>query len=335
MGCEYPSIFEENELNTEKSEKNQIIPIPENEIIETETTSNSIPPELNRSIKIKFNKLSLVPIKYFPISDEEFNSILNRNIVAEKLLKLYKPQIDGIEYETDVKYKNINPIKILDPEGGSQYYKGGFNTQGQCHGRGIWIKDYSVYIGNFRNDEFYGTGLFINDQGDYYFGHWKNSLCNGPGVLLEDQKLVYQGDFRNCKKEGYGEETYQDGDVYKGAFYDGEKNGKGQYIFADGSRYDGNFKNSKYNGFGQITLKGGNSIRGEFKEGKLNGEGDITWNDGTKFVGNFIDDIKSGEGTYVWNDGRSYKGFWNGNMVSGSGLLKDPNRGTQESITLD
>ena len=97
MGCEYPSIFEENELNTEKTEKSQIIPIPENEIIETtDTISNSIPPELNRVIKIKFNKLSLVPIKFFPISEEEFNSILNRNIVAEKLQKLYKPQMNRI-----------------------------------------------------------------------------------------------------------------------------------------------------------------------------------------------------------------------------------------------
>ena len=145
MGCEYPTIFEENELNTEKNNKSQIIPIPENEIIETtETTSNSIPPELNRLIKIKFNKLSLVLIKYFPISEEKFNSILNRNIISEKLKKLYKPQIDGIEYEEEIKYKDIWPIKILDPEGSSQYYKGGFNVHGQCHGRGIWVKDYNV-----------------------------------------------------------------------------------------------------------------------------------------------------------------------------------------------
>ena len=117
-----------------------------------------------------------------------------------------------------MKYKDINPIKVLDPEGGIQYYKGGFNSQGQCHGRGIWIKDYNIYIGNFKNDEFNGTGLFITQLGDYYFGNWKNSKCNGYGSLMMDKKLVYQGTFKNSKKEGYGEERYPDGDMYKGHF---------------------------------------------------------------------------------------------------------------------
>ena len=52
-------------------------------------------------------------------------------------------------------------------------------------------------------------------------------------------------------------------------------------------------------------------------------------------MGNFINDKKNGEGIYVFNDGRSYKGVWNDNEVFGSGLLKDPNKGTQESIMLD
>ena len=335
MGCECINNIIDNDILTPDSEKikESIIPIPENEIIETE--SSTITPELNHAIKNKFNKQSLVPIKFFEMSEEEFNSILNHNYYAQKIIKLYTPQLDDIQYEIDVKYKDINPIKVLDPEGGIQYYKGGFNRQGQCHGKGIWIKDYNIYIGNFRNDEFNGTGLFITQLGDYYFGNWKNSQCNGYGSLMMDKKLVFQGTFKNSKKEGYGEERYPDGDIYKGAFYEGEKNGKGQYIFADGSRYDGNFKNSKYSGFGQLTLRGGNSIRGEFKDGKLNGEGDFTFVNGTKFVGNFIDDKKNGEGIYVWNDGKSYKGVWNDNEVCGTGLLKDPNKGTQESIVLD
>ena len=333
MGCEYPNNTERNDLlkaEAENSENNQKI-LFDNEMIEI----SSLSPELNHAIKYKFDKQNLFPIKYFEITNEEFTSILNRNLLAENIIKLYAPQIDEIEYEIDIKYRDAPPIKILDPQGGIQYYKGSFNRQGQCHGKGIWIKDYNIYIGNFRNDEFYGIGLFITEQGNYYFGNWKNSQCNGYGSLMIDEKLVYQGNFKNSKKEGYGEERYPNGDMYKGSFYEGEKSGKGQYIFMDGSRYDGNFRNSKYNGFGQISLKKRDYIRGEFKDGKLNGEVDFTWGDGTKFVGNFVDDKKNGEGTYIWKNGKSYKGIWNNNDVCGNGLIKNPNKGIQESIIIN
>ena len=328
MGCQYPSNIEDNDLYSSKEENK--FNIPENE----EILFSSLPKELNRAIKYKFGNKDFNNPKFFEISEEEFTSVLNRNIYAEEIIKLYSPQLEEIEYELDVKYKDICPIKVLDPEGGTQYYKGGFNAQGQCHGRGIWVKDYNIYIGNFRNDEFFGIGLYITEQGYYYFGHWKNSQCNGFGSLMMDKKLVYQGNFNNSKKEGYGEERYPDGDIYKGSFYDGQKNGRGAYIFLDGSRYDGNFKNSKFNGFGQLNFAEGNSIRGEFKDGKLDGKGDLTWTDGSKFVGNFRNGKKSGEGTFIWNNGKSYKGHWNENNAYGNGILKDSNVGTQESIVI-
>ena len=331
MGCEHPNHVEDKDLNTSQNENLQLNTLPENEEIE----SNSFPSELNHALRNKYRQISITPIKFFEISDDEFNSILNRNIFVQDILKLYSPQINEIEYELDIKFKDINPIKVLDPEGGIQYYKGSFNKEGKCHGKGIWIKDYNIYSGNFRNDEFHGIGLFIAEHGDYYFGQWKNSQCNGYGSLMIDKKLVYQGNFKNSKKEGYGEEKYPDGNMYKGNFYDGQKNGRGQYIFADGSRYDGNFKNSKYNGFGQLSLEGGHLIRGNFKDGKLNGEGNFNWSDGSKFVGNFIDDKKNGEGIYIWKDGKSYKGMWNNDDPYGEGLFKDPIRGNQESIILD
>lgn len=333
MGCECIHDKGDQDLLTSKADKfrESRISIPEDEEVEI----ISIPQDLSNIINKKLRRKTRVPPKFFGISEDDFTSILNRNCFAEPIIKLYSSQIDAIDYEIDVKYKDVTPIKVLDPEGGIQYYKGGFNKDGQCHGKGIWIKDYNIYIGNFRNDEFHGVGLFINEQGDYYFGQWKNSQCNGFGSIMMEKKLVYQGNFANSKKEGYGEERYPDGDMYKGAFYDGQKSGRGQYIFADGSRYDGNFKNSKYSGFGQISFSNGNTVRGDFKNGKLNGEGDFTWADGSKFVGNFLDNQKSGEGTYIWGDGKSYKGQFNGNSAYGTGLLKDPIKRTQESIVID
>ena len=330
MGCQYENPNDDQELKTSGNEDLILNKLPENDEIEP----ISFPSELKHAIRNKLSKVSIIPVKFFEISDEEFNFILNRNNYAKNIIKLYSTKIDEIEYEFDVQYKDIGPIKILDPEGGIQYYKGGFNKEGKCQGKGIWIKDYNIYIGNFRNDEFYGIGLFITEQGDYYFGQWKNSQCNGFGSIMMENKFIYQGDFKNSKKEGYGEERYPNGDMYKGNFYEGKKNGRGQYIFLDGSRYDGNFKNSKYNGYGQITLENGHLIRGNFKNGKLNGEANFNWSDGSKFLGNFIDDKKIGEGIYVWKDGKSFKGKWDNDLISGPGMMKEPNRRTQESIIL-
>ena len=307
MGCECNKQPEERDLYTSREIKEDLklssLYLPEEEQIQFDT----IPLELTLQIKKKFQKQNSLPIKFYPIAPEEFESILFTNSNAKKLIELYTPEIDQINYEVDAKYINIPPIRVLDLDGGSQYYQGGFNTKGECHGKGIWIKDYDIYIGNFKNDQFYGKGLFISQNGDYYFGQWKNSMCEGEGNLTVKNKFVNKGNFKNGKKEGFGEEKYSNGDMYKGGFYDGEKSGRGQYIFADGSRYDGNFKNNKFNGFGQISLKNGDFIRGQFKDGQLNGEGDVNWNDGNKFVGNFLNDKKYGRGTYIWNDGQVYK----------------------------
>lgn len=293
-----------------------------------------IPYELDILLRSKLRRLCGLNGKYCEISAEEFDAAINHNYFAYQIIKMYEPKLHLIPYEQDVFYKDINPIKVTDNEGCYQYYKGGFNQKGQCHGKGIWIKDFNIYIGNFKNDEFDGTGLFITEQGDYYFGQWKNSKYDGYGSVIVSKKLVYRGFFKNGKKEGFGEETYPDGDYYDGTFKDGEKNGRGNYIYADGSNYNGYFKNSKFNGYGNLKWGAGDKIKGDFKEGKLDGQGNFSWVDGSKFEGNFIDDKKTGKGTYFWGDGKIYTGYWNGNNACGTGIYHVPNLG-KESIIID
>lgn len=315
MGCECAQKSDEADLYTARGTKSELkistLSLPEEEHIQDQR----LPLELYRLIKSKLEKQNSTTIKFIPITTEEFIAVQNRNKNAKEIIELYTSELDQINYEIDVKYRDVPPIKVLDPDGGSQYYQGGFNKKGECHGKGIWIKNYDLYIGNFQNDQFNGKGLYISEKGDYYFGQWKNSLVEGIGDLTVKNKLVNKGNFKNGKKEGFGEEKYPDGDIYKGNFYDGKKSGRGQYIFANGSRYDGAFKNNKFNGFGQISLNNGDFIRGEFKDGKLNGEGNVNWNDGTKFIGNFVQDKKYGKGTYISNDGQIYKGSWEGNRL--------------------
>lgn len=335
MGCQNPADKMDLDLVTTSGGIGELkiskVPPPE---IENEGCS-FFPSDLNYALKLKLRKLCGLNAKFREISKEEFFSALNHNFFAKDIIKTYESKIDLIQYEEDVYYKNLNPVKVLDNENCYQYYFGGFNKKGQCHGRGIWVKDFNVYIGNFTNDEFNGTGLFITEQGDYYFGQWKNGLYDGYGSLIVGKKLVYRGFFKNGKKEGYGEETYPDGDYYDGVFYDGQKNGRGQYLFSDGSNYLGYFRNSKYNGYGKINWKGGDKIKGDFRDGKLDGQGNFAWIDGSMFVGNFIDDKKNGRGTYLFQDGKRYTGYWNDNNACGTGIYNDPYIGGNENIIID
>ena len=292
-----------------------------------------ITPELNKLLKSKFRKLG-TNIKFSEITIEEFELAFNRNFFVNEIYNLYKPKLDLIKYEEDVYYKNINPIKVTDNENNIQYFKGNFNIKGQAHGFGIWIKDFNIYIGNFKNEEFNGTGLFINEQGDYYFGQWKNGNCDGFGNLIIGKKLAYRGFFKNGKKEGFGEEKTNEGDYYNGAFFEGEKNGKGEYFFPDGSKYQGNFRNSKYSGFGNINIGEGEYVKGGFKEGKLDGEGNLGLGDGNTFEGNFVNDMKSGEGRYTWKDGKTYVGYWKDDNAFGTAIYTEPGLEIEENIVI-
>ena len=334
MGCENPPSKEELDLITSRGTINELevsrIPPPE---IDNEGC-NYFSPELKLILKSKLRKQGGLNTKFKEISNEEFDLAFNHNYFANDIYNLYKPKLDLIKYEQDVFYKNLNPIKITDNENYNQYFKGNFNKKGQVHGFGIWIKDFNIYIGNFKNDEFSGTGLFINEQGDYYFGQWKNGTYDGYGNLIIGKKLAYRGFFRNGKKEGFGEEKSPEGDYYNGAFFEGEKNGKGDYIYNDGTNYEGYFRNSQYNGFGSINLGQGEYIKGEFKEGKLDGEGNMGLGDGTTFKGNFVQGMKSGEGRYIWKDGKSYVGYWKDDNAFGTATYIDPEKENKESIII-
>ena len=129
MGCECDNHSKDLDLDTSKIPPNELqiasLSLPEEEKID----SSSFPYELSHLIKSKLNTTSQTPIKFMPITEEEFNSIQERNTYAPEIIKNYASQLDEIEYENDIQYKDIPPIKVIDPNGGSQYYHGGFNRK--------------------------------------------------------------------------------------------------------------------------------------------------------------------------------------------------------------
>ena len=85
---------------------------------------------MTNSINKKLRRKSIIQSKFFGISEEGFTSIFHHNCFSESIIKLYSPKIENIEYKMDIKYEEVTPMKVLDPEGGIQYYKGGLNKHG-------------------------------------------------------------------------------------------------------------------------------------------------------------------------------------------------------------
>lgn len=290
---------------------------------------NELKSDLRKLLTNKFRSINS-NIEFEEISMTKFEEILNRNIHYKRIMGILKEEINDILFEEETKYDNIVPIKITASKV-IQYYQGSFNSEGKCHGPGIWFQNNNIYFGNFYNDEFSGQGVFIDPKGNYYFGEWKHNKCNGRGNLVVDGIQAYQGDFKDNKKWGEGIENLNNTDVYYGHFYKEEKNGNGKYIFSEGSAFEGTFNNSRITGSGNIKFNDGKKFTGEFENGEINGKGELVYDNGIKFKGEYLMNKKNGKGEYIWPDGQKFEGYWKNNILE-QGIFEDKKNKIKETI---
>ena len=83
-----------------------------------------------------------------------------------------------------------------------------------------------------------GYGTYGWDDGSIYIGEFRNSNFNGSGTLTfgnnEWKGDKYVGEFKDDIRFGYGTYYYADGNQYVGEFKNGEMHGLGTFTFADG-----------------------------------------------------------------------------------------------------
>ena len=143
------------------------------------------------------NKSDFLVLKI--ISNEEFENQLKNKPKYYRIMNQLKDKIHQISFDSP-DYQNICPFKITNvSDGETQYYKGSFDLRGECAGEGIWLNNYNIYYGNFREDTFNGEGVFMNTRGDYYFGEWENGVPNGQGFIVFNGMKAYEGEFRDGK----------------------------------------------------------------------------------------------------------------------------------------
>ena len=216
--------------------------------------------------------------KFYPPNDQFFN--FNKGFV--------------IPYGIKIKHPN-------DPKNVS-VYEGDINIKNQKHGFGRLTTVKSVFLGEWRNDQFTGWGRETRRSGKVLEGKYINGVVEGKGILKNAKGNTYIGDFSNSKRHGKGVlDTHKV--HYEGEFKNDKLSGKGRITFKnEGHYYEGDFDNNEINGYGTFKWKNGDSYTGQMMNGKMHGKGRYCYSNGVVFEGIYDNGMKQAKGkTYSIN----------------------------------
>ena len=207
------------------------------------------------------------------------------------------------------------------------------------------------YVGNFRNDEYHGRGVFIWGDGAetdvnelpidaVYLGQWNRGVPQGPGIHI-DSKTIFIGDFSNGDAwdtvvfdwAGQIWGTISSGALCKGCDPQSSRKlvarTRGEYasIPYEGGLYIGDVLNGKPNGFGVLKLAHFIFVMGEWSHGEPSAHSYVhgsSLNPPMKFVGGISLTGFEGMGTAITESSRYIGTFrnnsaWNGTYYASSG----------------
>jgi hypothetical protein len=101
-------------------------------------------------------------------------------------------------------------------------------------------EDGRKYEGQWLGEQRHGRGREESRFGDFiYDGDFKKDQYDGTGIMAWANGSRYVGQFANNLKNGMGKEWYGQGDRYRGEYKDGNIDGRGEYIKADGTSIKG------------------------------------------------------------------------------------------------
>ncbi len=220
---------------------------------------------------------------------------------------------DGIEYRGEWnKFKNERHgrgILIINRE---KIYVG-YWKHDKMNGLGKQIY-FEIDIDNINNSQIFTE----NKNYSYYIGEWKDNYQEGRGKESWPDGTYYEGEYKKGKKCGEGKLLLPDGSVYDGQFKDGEVNGKGKIIYPDKREYEGEWANNKFNGKGIFIWPDGRKYTGEYFNNLKDGYGIFEWTNGKKYRGQWTKGKQNEEGEIYdpiknkwtagkWNMGKKVK----------------------------
>ena len=308
MNFEYHSTIS-NKLkytNKSKSQNNGIFNLNPNINENKNSFSNNI-----KNDNKDFNNRKLISSH----EDENKNIYENDNKQNEenqKQIEEEKMKINGItSYNSDTSNAKTN---IDKPK---KKIKNGFDIQ--ILGKNCY------YVGYFKDGLSDGLGKFftINSK---YLGEFKNDQANGFGIYHNNSnETIYEGNWFNNSQSGYGIEKWSDGSIFVGEYKNGEKI-VGTYLWNDGNRYEGEFNRNMFEGFGVYFYSKGKIYLGEWEANKKHGYAEFILDD-KFYIGNYLNDQKDGFGMYyLKKEDKLFVGFWKKNKKFGFGKIFHKNK---------
>ena len=198
-----------------------------------------------------------------------------------------------------------------------------------------------------------GKGIIRFANGDVYFGDWADDKFHGTGIYIFQNLERYEGELFKGAKHGKGTYFYRNGSVYVGDWADNFKNGMGKFeYFLDEIKYIGEWKRGRKHGKGRIIDKGEVEFTGVFVNGQKHGFGEIyfpkvdarfegLWTQdlangagimqlggpsgAERYEGEYKNGLKAGSGRYSFSDGSVYEGTLSDDKVTGKGRLQYSN----------
>jgi len=162
--------------------------------------------QLKEELVLKNEKIENLKLQLKKEKEEKEKYIKN---IFERLDNLYK-----------ITYKNLDMYFNENPDNFPQI----FDIPKLIFKKELKDKDgkYTGYI-NENNNNKYGNGIMIYNNGDIYEGNWKNNKKDGIGIYKNKNGEIYLGEYKEDKKNGYGKIIYLSGYVYDGKWKNDNK----------------------------------------------------------------------------------------------------------------
>ena len=145
-------------------------------------------------------------------------------------------KVEPVNHDDRIKFKNNLPLCKTDTEA---------NMWTGCLGSITAFNNLSKYVGEFKDGEKHGRGIYTSAKGSKYTGEWKNGMLNGFGTFEFWFGDTYIGEWKDDKFHGSGTWIKASKEQYMGKFKNGVKHGAGTITFADGSKQSGLWQNGE------------------------------------------------------------------------------------------
>ena len=78
------------------------------------------------------------------------------------------------------------------------------------------------YVGQYKDGEKHGKGIYTWSDGGFYSGDWKDGKEHGKGTYISPDGKKYEGEWKDGKYDGQGTETYSSGWKWLGEWREGK-----------------------------------------------------------------------------------------------------------------